>query len=81
MKVVYEVTLRSKERNRPGPDWPRDFGGMLPGVMEYTIDSVKIPVKTDAAALRRARKIAREKHSIIMRVTKTWDNWAACHAD
>jgi len=74
MKVIYKVTLRSKERNIRGPDTPRDFGGVIPGRMEYTVETVSIPAKIDSTARRKARKIAQEKKSIILKVTKTWTN-------
>jgi len=72
MRFEYEVILCSKEKNRIGLDSPRDFGGITPGRMEHTVETVGIPVKTDSKAIKEAKKIARAKNSTILRLTKTW---------
>ena len=77
MKPVYEVRLRSKNKNRIGSDTPRDFGGVIPGRMEHTMESVVLRSKTDRRALDEARDIARQKDSNIMHVSKTWSDFSA----
>lgn len=70
--ITYEAVLRSKEKTI-GPDRPREFGGMEPGLSSYSVKTVTIAnVITDGAALKAAKRLARENNMNILLVTKNW---------
>ena len=70
-RPTYEAFMRSKEKNVVNPPVPREFGGTLPGGLSYTFDTIPISATSDEDTIKIARREARKREMILLRVTST----------
>ncbi len=70
-KHKYEIVLRSKEKHVLLPDTPRDFGGAIPGGLGFSQAIIEKKFSNDAVAMWFAKKEAKGREMVLLRVTKT----------
>lgn len=66
----YFCFLRSKKKDRLGPEILREFGGSLGRSLEYSSNTVKLEADHDEEAMRAARRIARKSNMFLLRIEK-----------
>lgn len=68
--AAYVVRLRSKKKDRLGPEIIREFGGSAGRSFEYRVEDIKVEAESDFGAMRTAKRIARKRDMLLLCVEK-----------